>query len=96
VLLREAVENLNPPAIDKLDARTIQMDGSFLSQIRAALPVQQRRPLIRDLPFQLEEDIASTFPNFCDLQHRLVSCSMIRLLSNCNANRMARQDERRK
>jgi hypothetical protein len=69
--LGKAIQDLNPPGIDEIDMGTIQMHGFLLQEIRAALPIQEGGPLIRDLSFELDEHIAPAFLNFCNLEHHL-------------------------
>jgi hypothetical protein len=67
------IEDLDSPSIDVLDMRAIQIHGFVLSKVGAAFPIQQSRPLLRDLAFQLEQDISPAFLYRRDLQHRCLS-----------------------
>jgi hypothetical protein len=64
------IEHLDSPSIDVLDMRAIQIHGFVLPKICAAFPIKQGRPLLRDLAFQLEQDISPAFLYCRDLQHR--------------------------
>jgi hypothetical protein len=79
--LGEITQDLNPPGIDEINMGTIQMHGFLLPEIRAALPIQEGSPLIRDLSFELDEHIAPAFLNFCNLEHHLYRSFCVRLMT---------------
>jgi len=47
------------------------MHGFLLLEVRAAFTIQENSPLIRDFAFKLDEHVAPTFLNFCNLEHHL-------------------------
>jgi hypothetical protein len=67
----KVIQNLDPSGIDEIDMGTFQMQGFLLQEIRAALPIQEGGPLIRDFSFELNEHVASAFLDFRYLEHRL-------------------------
>jgi len=88
------VEDLNTPAIDVINMGTIQKHGLLLPEIDPALSIEQRRPLLRDLAFQLEENVSPALLYFCDLQHHdFSSCLTVmpNLLSNRSATALAKE-----
>jgi hypothetical protein len=68
---RKVIQDLNPLGINEVDMGTIQMHGFLLLEVRAAFTIQENSPLIRDFAFKLDEHVAPTFLNFCNLEHHL-------------------------
>jgi hypothetical protein len=67
----KVIQDLNSLGINEVDMGTIQMHGFLLLEVRAAFTIQENSPLIRDFAFKLDEHIAPTFLNFCNLEHHL-------------------------
>jgi hypothetical protein len=86
--LGKVIQNLNPPVIDEIDMGTIQMHGFLLLEIRAALPIQEDGPLIRDFSFELDKHVTPAFLNFCNLQHHLYRSFCVRLMTGYSATVM--------
>src|SRR6186997_2083468 len=84
----KCIEHLDSPPIDVLNMGTIQEHSLMPPKIGTAFTIKQGRPLLRNLAFQLEQDVPLAFLYFCDLQHRCISSCLnvdVSLFSNCNA-----------